>query len=191
MRKNDIVLCQALLMLLGANPSEPISPLNRPPHIPSISWEDVTMVRRKGVGSGWLLLALVAGAVVLLYGPTTSVVQAGPTVSELEVEICHVPPGNPANAHTITVGSRAVQAHLNHGDYVGECAPSCEPVGTECTEATAAACCTGLCSILSGQIPGIGCCTPSGDACNLSSPGTCCSLACRSLDGTVENGVCL
>lgn len=37
--------------------------------------------------------------------------------------ICHVPPGNPANQHTLSVGSSAVDAHLGHGDYTGECDP--------------------------------------------------------------------
>lgn len=40
---------------------------------------------------------------------------------EDNVTICHVPPGNPDNAHTIVVGAPAVQAHLNHGDFEGEC----------------------------------------------------------------------
>lgn len=35
--------------------------------------------------------------------------------------ICHIPPGNPANAHTITVGNPAVRAHLAHGDKIGSC----------------------------------------------------------------------
>lgn len=35
--------------------------------------------------------------------------------------ICHIPPGNPSNAHTINVGGGAVAAHLRHGDTVGEC----------------------------------------------------------------------
>jgi len=35
--------------------------------------------------------------------------------------ICHIPPGNPHNAHTIVVDSHAIQAHLDHGDYLGEC----------------------------------------------------------------------
>jgi hypothetical protein len=37
------------------------------------------------------------------------------------VTICHIPPGNPANAHTITVGAPATSAHLDHGDYLGTC----------------------------------------------------------------------
>jgi len=37
------------------------------------------------------------------------------------VTICHVPPGNPAAAHTIVVGTPALQAHLRHGDYEGPC----------------------------------------------------------------------
>ena len=35
--------------------------------------------------------------------------------------ICHIPPGNPSNAHTINVDNSAVPAHLAHGDYLGEC----------------------------------------------------------------------
>ena len=39
-----------------------------------------------------------------------------------EVEICHVPPGNPGNAHTIWVDPSSVSAHLNnHDDYLGSC----------------------------------------------------------------------
>jgi len=38
-----------------------------------------------------------------------------------KVMVCHLPPGNPANAHTINIDSSAVKAHLAHGDYVGEC----------------------------------------------------------------------
>ena len=40
-----------------------------------------------------------------------------------KVTICHCPPGNPDNCHTISVGSKAVAAHLrNHpDDSEGEC----------------------------------------------------------------------
>ena len=37
------------------------------------------------------------------------------------VTLCHIPPGNPGNAHTISVGTRAVPAHLAHGDSCGPC----------------------------------------------------------------------
>ncbi|MCH7745728.1 MAG: hypothetical protein IIC84_06615, partial [Chloroflexi bacterium] len=44
----------------------------------------------------------------------------------LHVTLCHVPPGNPAAAHVITVGARAVAAHMRHGDYIST---TCEPSG--------------------------------------------------------------
>ncbi len=39
---------------------------------------------------------------------------------EEPVTLCHIPPGNPDDAHTITIGASA-EAHLAHGDYLGEC----------------------------------------------------------------------
>ncbi|MCO6491481.1 MAG: thrombospondin type 3 repeat-containing protein [Phaeodactylibacter sp.] len=38
-----------------------------------------------------------------------------------KVTICHVPPGNPANANILCVSPNAVPAHLAHGDYLGPC----------------------------------------------------------------------
>jgi hypothetical protein len=46
--------------------------------------------------------------------------------------VCHVPPGNPANAHTICVGKPAVAPHQkHHGDSLGACngAPTSEGGG--------------------------------------------------------------
>jgi hypothetical protein len=40
---------------------------------------------------------------------------------EEKVLICHIPPGNPENAHTISVSVNAVPAHLAHGDTEGPC----------------------------------------------------------------------
>ena len=37
------------------------------------------------------------------------------------VPVCHAPPGNPANARTITVSINALPAHLAHGDTEGPC----------------------------------------------------------------------
>ncbi len=36
--------------------------------------------------------------------------------------VCHFPPGDPENAHTIRIGAAAVSTHLEHGDYLGPCA---------------------------------------------------------------------
>src|SRR2546430_2311004 len=57
--------------------------------------------------------------------------------------ICHVPPGNEANAHLITVSENAVPAHLSHGDFV---AISCACTATEGAScgANQAPCCAGL-----------------------------------------------
>jgi len=61
--------------------------------------------------------------------------EGGVTRSNVEkVTLCHVPPGNPENAHTITVGAPAVEAHLvEHGDSIGPCpepSPSPSPTPT-------------------------------------------------------------
>ena len=45
--------------------------------------------------------------------------------------ICHYPPGNPGNAHTISVGESAVPAHLAHGDEEGECGDDLPPTRQE------------------------------------------------------------
>lgn len=42
--------------------------------------------------------------------------------------VCHIPPGNPANAHEICVGNPAVEPHqTHHGDFLGPCVPDDEP----------------------------------------------------------------
>lgn len=47
--------------------------------------------------------------------------------------LCHVPPGNPDNAHSICIGDAAVPAHLaNHGgDGCGECGEPPDPCGND------------------------------------------------------------
>lgn len=47
-----------------------------------------------------------------------------------KVTLCHIPPGDPENKQTITIGAPAVRAHLAHGDHLGECAPSDEQNNT-------------------------------------------------------------
>lgn len=51
--------------------------------------------------------------------------------------LCHIPPGNPENARTMKVAKNAVDAHLAHGDYLGECTGSTPPAtGTPLPERT-------------------------------------------------------
>lgn len=44
-----------------------------------------------------------------------------------KIAVCHVPPGNPSNAHTLCIAYPAVAAHLNHGDYLGICGSNTAP----------------------------------------------------------------
>jgi ABC-type sugar transport system substrate-binding protein len=66
------------------------------------------MVEKKMLRGAMLVVALTG---MVMTTPTS--VQADP---EEKVTICHIPPGNPENAHEITVGASAVPAHLAHGD---------------------------------------------------------------------------
>jgi hypothetical protein len=67
--------------------------------------------------------------ITVVNGDATSLVSASCTGAEVTAPagppytICHFPPGNPENAHTITVGSEnAMQTHVDkHGDTLGAC----------------------------------------------------------------------
>ena len=39
------------------------------------------------------------------------------------VQVCHIPPGNPGNANTICISPNALDTHFRHGDYCGPCRP--------------------------------------------------------------------
>jgi len=43
------------------------------------------------------------------------------TSTEGNITLCHIPPGNQTQSHSITVASSSVSAHLAHGDYLGIC----------------------------------------------------------------------
>lgn len=55
-----------------------------------------------------------------------------------KVSLCHVPPGHPADAHTIVVAERTAARHLaNHpGDYPGACASGCQITDCPFAEST-------------------------------------------------------
>lgn len=44
-----------------------------------------------------------------------------PFVRPAKAPICHYPPGNPDNAHTIVVDAASLPAHKAHGDTLGAC----------------------------------------------------------------------
>ncbi len=53
-----------------------------------------------------------------------------------KIAICHRPPGNPGNFHTITINQNALPAHQAHGDLVGSCLTNCGTIcddGNKCT----------------------------------------------------------
>jgi hypothetical protein len=39
----------------------------------------------------------------------------------VKVVICHYPPGNPGNRHTLVIDEAALPAHRSHGDTLGPC----------------------------------------------------------------------
>jgi hypothetical protein len=69
---------------------------------------------------------------IALFALTASAAWAG----DAKVQVCHIPPGNPANFHTITISENALQAHLGHGDLAGACFAHCDTLcsdGNACT----------------------------------------------------------
>lgn len=69
---------------------------------------------------------------IVLFALTASAAWAGNN----KVQVCHIPPGNPANFHTITISENALQAHLGHGDLAGACFAHCDTLcsdGNACT----------------------------------------------------------
>jgi hypothetical protein len=88
--------------------------------------------KRGGVSLAWILLVAIVPAVGDARTCPTS-----PPPPPKKVTLCHVPPGNPGNAHTITVSEHAVRAHLAHGDTLGECPTGCVQNPTSCDDGNA------------------------------------------------------
>jgi LPXTG-motif cell wall-anchored protein len=65
-----------------------------------------------------LMFVSAAAAVALL---SLGATPAAAGSDDGRVAVCHVPPGNPSNAHTIVISENALRAHLAHGDTLGPC----------------------------------------------------------------------
>lgn len=64
------------------------------------------------------------GSIILSLGGSTvalTIDDNGSVASSDAFAICHYPPGNPANAHTLRVSENAWPAHRAHGDTLGPC----------------------------------------------------------------------
>src|SRR6185295_14897439 len=78
-------------------------------------------------GKGFRFSVLIA-----LFALSASAAWAG----NAKVQVCHIPPGNPSNFHTITISESALSAHLGHGDLAGACFANCDTLcsdGNACT----------------------------------------------------------
>lgn len=75
--------------------------------------------------------------VLLLVGIGTFVVMPGIVFAGgSKVDVCHIPPDDPDNFHTIRINSKALDAHMAHGDLSGACNAVCAALcddGNACT----------------------------------------------------------
>ena len=88
-----------------------------------------------------LVVVCVIAATTMAFGAPASFAAPKP-----KVRVCHIPPGDPANFHTITISENALPGHLAHGDLMGSCNQSLDALcddGNPCTvdvDATAETC---------------------------------------------------
>ena len=74
----------------------------------------------------WRVLGKAALFVLAVGG--WSIVQPAPANSDsFKVTICHITGSKKHSAHTISVASSAVNAHLAHGDHLGACTGTEKP----------------------------------------------------------------
>jgi len=65
-----------------------------------------------------LILFVIFVISISLFPSLDQIASAAP---EPKITICHLPPGNPENIQTISIGNSSLPAHLDHGDGLGDC----------------------------------------------------------------------
>jgi len=117
-------------------------------------------------------------ALFLSVGAAVMLLASGAMAKQPKVDVCHVPPGNPANAHTINISENAVPDHIAHGDTLGEC--ECQ-VDEDCANDTLCdedSCVAGKCQHFQVGCPAIVCfqdrvCDPTTGLCPEPEPVEC------------------
>jgi len=81
--------------------------------------------------------------------------------------VCHVPPGDPGNAHPICISPAAVAAHQAHGDHPGACdgGGGCAADGEACS--VDGDCCDGHCNSDGSCGPEQPACAAESEPCDL------------------------
>lgn len=143
--------------------------------------------------------SLLAAVLLVAWGALGSGAAAG----EPKVQVCHRPPGNPNNYHTITIGAPAFPAHLAHGDLVGACLDLCATLcddGNMCTADSGVPNTeTGRCECVSSPVDcndGNGCtadsCEPASGCQNVADTGAACNdeQVCTGPDACTASGQC-
>jgi len=67
-----------------------------------------------------------AGNTALISEPQHDMLRRSLGDNDKKMEICHFPPDDPTNFHTITISEKAWPAHMAHGDAAGACGDHCE-----------------------------------------------------------------
>ena len=147
-------------------------------------FDDLARALAEGSISRRGALKLFAGTAIAALIPSRALAQSK------KVTICHVPPDNPADAHTITVGEAAAQRHLDEhpDDTWGECKTSTTTTTSTSTSTTSTSTTTPMCSIplggsctvtamcCQGRCENGRCCRGVGSPCTTSAD--CCDLPC-------------
>lgn len=108
----------------------------------------------------FVMLAVAA----MLLPALSAAAKPGPKEKPTKIEVCHIPPGNPGNAHTITISDRAWKAHKGHGDTLGPCATE-RPGGDDINRRPDADAGADQCVLFDAQVTldGTGSSDPDGD----------------------------